>query len=328
MSLMELKGINVVFEKAGGLLGEDRHIHVLKDIDLELQKGEILALVGESGCGKTTTGKVITGLLQPTSGQVLLEGQALYSKGLRRIRNDTSVQFVQQDSYAALNPVKTIRQSLTEAVHCADKKLKGKALDEKLNELMNCIDLTPAQQYLDKYPHNLSGGQRQRILMARAIAFDPKIIVADEPVSMIDVSLRLAILNLMMKLNEERGITFVYITHDLSTARYIANRGRICVMYLGQIVEMGDMEYVIRHPQHPYTKALMKAVPDLRQKDAGELPLRSMELASIEQRTAGCSFSNRCIYATAACRNDVDFVESQGVKVRCVHALGVHHDEG
>lgn len=327
MSLMELKGINVVFEKAGGLLGEDRHIHVLKDIDLELQKGEILALVGESGCGKTTTGKVITGLLQPTSGQVFLENEPLYSKRLRRVKNDTSVQFVQQDSYAALNPVKTIRQSLTEALHCADKGLKGKALDAKLDELMDCIDLIPAQQYLDKYPHNLSGGQRQRILMARAIAFDPKVIVADEPVSMIDVSLRLAILNLMMKLNEERGITFVYITHDLSTARYIANHGRICVMYLGQIVEMGDMEYVIQNPQHPYTKALIKAVPDLRQMDLGELPLKSMELASIERRTKGCSFSNRCIYATEACNDEIGFVDSQGVKVRCVHSLGEHKDE-
>lgn len=319
MALMELKGINVIFEKSGGLLGEDRHVHVLKDIDLELKKGEILALVGESGCGKTTTGKVITGLLQPVSGQVFLEGKPLYSKWMRRRKNDTSVQFVQQDSYAALNPVKTIRQSLTEAIRCADKSIKGAVLDAKLDELMECIDLIPAQQYLDKYPHNLSGGQRQRVLMARAIAFNPKIIVADEPVSMIDVSLRLAILNLMIKMNEERGITFVYITHDLSTARYIANRGRICVMYLGQIVEMGDMEQVIRSPQHPYTKALIKAVPDLRQKGFEELLLKSMDLASIEKRTTGCSFSNRCIYATAACDSEIGFVDVEGVKVRCIH---------
>lgn len=326
MALMELKGINVVFEKTAGLLGENRHIHVLKDIDLELQKGEILALVGESGCGKTTTGKVITGLLQPTSGQVFLDGQSLYSKWMRRRKNDTSVQFVQQDSYAALNPVKTIRQSLTEALYCAGKKLKGEQLEAKLEELMASIDLTPAQQYLDKYAHNLSGGQRQRILMARAIAFEPKIIVADEPVSMIDVSLRLAILNLMMKLNEERGITFVYITHDLSTARYIANHGRICVMYLGQIVEMGDMEQVIRDPIHPYTKALIKAVPDLRQKGFGELPLKSMELTGIEKRGIGCSFRNRCIYATDACNCEIEFTDVQGVKVRCVHATGGSND--
>ncbi len=323
MSLMRLCGVNVKFEKRAKLLGEEQKIHVLKDIDLELYPGEILALVGESGCGKTTTGKVITGLLPPTEGAVFLEEESLYRKHGGKDGTNRLVQFVQQDSYAALNPVKTIRQSLTAALRCVDKKIKGEALNNRLEELMECIGLTPAVQYLDKYPHNLSGGQRQRILMARAIAFHPKIIVADEPVSMIDVSLRLAILNLMKKLNQEMGITVVYITHDLSTARYIAKNGRICVMYLGEIVELGEMEHVLTKPRHPYTQALIKAVPDVWNTAAEKLPLKSMELSDLEKRKAGCAFANRCPYETEECARAVPLKDMEGVQVRCVNACKI-----
>ena len=319
MALMSLKDINVKFNKNNGFFSSERQIHVLKDLNIDIERGEIIALVGESGCGKTTAGKVITGLIRPTSGEVFFEGEPLYG-AKRSKKTNTLVQFVQQDSYAALNPVKTIRESLKEALKCVDKKLKGSELDKRLEELMSEIGLMPADQYLDKYPHNLSGGQRQRILMARAIAFGPKIIVADEPVSMIDVSLRLSILNLMSKLNEQLGISFVYITHDLSTARYIADKGRICVMYLGEIVESGSVNKILKSPRHPYTQALIKAVPDLYNKNDGPLPLVGMELASLENRGTGCAFANRCPYRTEECDGAVPIREMDCTQVRCFHA--------
>lgn len=320
MALLELKGVQVYFDKKGSFLQSERKLHVLKNLDLSIEAGEIIALVGESGCGKTTTGKVITSLLKPSAGEVIYQGKPLW-KGFRRYRFDnSSIQFIQQDSYAAFNPVKTIEQSLRDALRCADKKMSKKVADARIRELLDIIGLSPAEQYLYKYPHNLSGGQRQRLLMARAIAFQPKIIVADEPVSMIDVSLRVSILNLMSKLNEQFGISFIYITHDLSTARYIAKNGRICVMYLGQIVEMGSVEQVLSYPQHPYTRALIMAAPDLNNPENKPLPLKSMELYDLENRTEGCAFRNRCIFECEACAHGVQVKTVDGVMVRCNRA--------
>ena len=233
--LMQLKGINMVFRKPGALLA-DRNIHVLKDVDLEIGEREIVALVGESGCGKTTLGKIITGLYRPTSGEVYFEGERVSGVFDKKISSYNQVQFIQQDSYAALNPVRTIYQSLYAPIKTHNRKWSRARIDERIEELMGLIGLLPSSQFLTKYPHQLSGGQRQRILMARAISLEPKLIVADEPVSMIDVSLRLSLLNLMKELNEKLDMSFVYISHDLSTTRYIAHSGRVAVMYLGQIV--------------------------------------------------------------------------------------------
>ncbi len=316
--LMRLENINMVFKKSNGLL-TDKHIHVLKNISLDIEQGEIIALVGESGCGKTTLGRIITGLLTPTSGDIYLEGQKVTGTFKKKIASYNQVQFIQQDSYAALNPVRTIYDSLYAPIKTYNKKWTRAQIDERIEELMTLIGLQPSSQFLTKYPHQLSGGQRQRILMARAISLDPKLIVADEPVSMIDVSLRLSLLNLMKKLNEQLGMSFVYISHDLSTTRYIARNGRVAVMYLGEIAELGNIGDVVRCPRHPYTRALIQAVPipdpDFASYD--ELPLKSMNLGSLENRSDGCSFYDRCLYSSEHCLEGVDYADTPTSKVLC-----------
>lgn len=317
--LIRLEKINLTFEKKSALFDKSKTVHVLKDVDLTIYKGEIVAVVGESGCGKTTLGRVITGIAKATSGKIFFEGQqtsGLFDKDIRAFRK---VQFIQQDSYAALNPVNTIYQSLYAPIKTHHRKWKKAQINERIEELMELIGLTPAEQFLSKYPHQLSGGQRQRILMARAISLDPELIVADEPVSMIDVSLRLSLLNLMSLLNKKLNVSFLYITHDLSTARFIARNGRMCVMYLGEIVEEGDLHQVLHHPSHPYTRALIKAVPspDPDANTDEPLPLKSFELTDIENRPEGCAFAPRCLYATEACLSPVEYRDVDGVAVKC-----------
>ena len=320
--LLELKNINMVFKKRGAKLGTERHFHVLKNLDLEIKPGEIMVLVGESGCGKTTVGKIITGLLQPTSGEIIFNGTSLsrFSSVYKDFRQ--SVQFIQQDSYAALNPVRTIYQNLETAINTVSKRMPFDEKEKKMAELLGDVGLVPAEQFLYKYPHQLSGGQRQRVLMARALALKPKLIVADEPVSMIDVSLRISILNLMLDLNRQRGISFVYITHDLSTAKYIAAEGNICVMYLGEIMEKSRLEALLKKPKHPYTQTLISAVPIPDPKLAKvqpKVPIKSMELMDIEHRKEGCPFADRCLYASDECSKEIPVKEyPDGAKVRCV----------
>ncbi len=322
--LMQLKNINMVFQKQSSLL-TDKKFHVLKDVNLDIFEGEIIALVGESGCGKTTLGKIITGLYKPTSGDIYLEGERMTGLLSKSITSYNKVQFIQQDSYAALNPVRTIYQSLYAPIKTKNRSWSRSQINRKLEELMEVIGLQPADQFLSKYPHQLSGGQRQRILMARAISLDPKLIVADEPVSMIDVSMRLSLLNLMKSLNKRYNMSFVYISHDLSTTRYIAQNGRVCVMYLGEIVEMGQIKDVIRSPRHPYTRALIQAVPvpDPDYVSDGELPLKSMQLAALEDRPKGCSFYERCLYSCEACRERVYHRDTPTAKVLCSHLEAV-----
>lgn len=322
--LVQLKNVNMIFRKESSLL-TSRAFHVLKDVDLEIYEGEILALVGESGCGKTTLGKIITGLYAPSSGDIYIEGKKMTGTAGKRTASYNTVQFIQQDSYAALNPVRTIYQSLYAPIRTKNRKWTKKQIDDRLEELMEVIGLQPADQFLSKYPHQLSGGQRQRILMARAISLDPKLIVADEPVSMIDVSMRLSLLNLMRSLNQRYNMSFVYISHDLSTTRYIAQTGRVCVMYLGEIVEEGKIGDVISHPRHPYTRALIQAVPvpDPDYVSDDNLPLKSMQLASLEDRQEGCSFFDRCLYSCEACRQKISRVDTPTARVLCSNLKAV-----
>lgn len=301
--LLSLKDINVYYDKKTPVFGAEQKMHALKEVNMDVEKGEIITIVGESGCGKTTMGKVITGLLKPTSGKLVYNDINVYSCmpwDYKKYRS--AVQFVQQDSYAALNPARTIYQSL----YAPLRKLYGyrRDLPRKVDELMQMVELTPPEQFLKKYPHQLSGGQRQRVLLARALSMNPELIVADEPISMIDVSLRFAMLNLFAKLNRERGITIIYITHDLSTARCVAANGRMYVMYFGECVESGRTTEILSNPRHPYTQALLAAVPipdPHIEKNKTDPPLKTVEAAHDGK---GCGFKQRCLYADEKCMNE------------------------
>ncbi|MEG1148951.1 MAG: dipeptide/oligopeptide/nickel ABC transporter ATP-binding protein, partial [Niameybacter sp.] len=255
--LLRLKNLDMYFKSNDGLFAKKANrVGAVVDVSFELGAGQIMALVGESGCGKTTIGKIIAGLWKPTGGTIEYNGKDINKmsrKELEVFRRE--VQMVHQDSYAALNPARTIFNSLKDPMIKHGMAKNKEEAYEKLTELFVLVGLTPAEQFMEKYPHQLSGGQRQRVLLARALSVKPKLIVADEPVSMVDVSLRISLLDLMSKMNKEFGISFIYITHDLATARYIVNNGKIGVMYLGKLVETGALKTVLDNPRHPYLQA-------------------------------------------------------------------------
>jgi len=305
--LIDLQHVNVTFGKRG-LFRQTEGVQAVVDVSLQIREGEILALVGESGCGKTTLGRVIVGLQRLTSGLMLWRGQDIQSMS----RNDfldyrLGVQIVHQDSFAALNPVRTIMQTLSAPLRQHGIARNAREAREKTAHLLETMGLTPAEMFLEKYPHQLSGGQRQRVVLARALSAEPKVIVADEPVSMVDISLRLSLLNLMSELNTQRGLAFLYITHDLATARYFAQRGRIVVMYLGDVVEVGPLGHVLERPRHPYLQALLSAVlvPDPKiSRQRRELPLTSLELPDPSNPPPGCRFHTRCPHVQPVCSQE------------------------
>lgn len=304
--LISLQNLNFYYESKRGLFQPPNRVGAVIDVNIDIKHNEILAIVGESGCGKTTLGNVIIGMLKPTTGRILFEGQDVSKMNRAQYKEfRKSVQLVQQDSYAALNPVRTLRHSLCGPL--LNKKIAKNHQEaiKMVNEALDMVEIN--HEEIEKYPHELSGGQRQRILMARAILMKPKLIVADEPVSMIDVSLRISILNLMAKLNKALNIAFVYITHDFGTARYIARDGNIGVMYLAKLVEYGNVQDVLEHPSHPYLQALLTAVPvpDPRiAKVKKELPLKSVDMPSVAAPPKGCRFNPRCPYAKDICENE------------------------
>jgi peptide/nickel transport system ATP-binding protein len=305
--LMRLEDASVIFENNPGAFKAKKRVGAMLNVSFDVNPGEIIAVVGESGCGKTTIGKTITGIHRPTSGRVLYGGQdiARMKKNSDAYRDyRLGVQIVHQDSYAALNPSRTIFQSLSAPI--VQHRIAKNRLEtlSQLVDLFTLVGLTPAEDFLFKYPHQLSGGQRQRTLLARALSVRPKLIVADEPVSMVDVSVRISLLDLMARMNEEMGVAFIYITHDLATARYIAKNGRIIVMYLGRIVETGDLNEVLEHPRHPYLQALIAAIPLPDPKISRlntELPLRSVDMPSNVNPPPGCRFHPRCPYWRQIC---------------------------
>jgi peptide/nickel transport system ATP-binding protein len=233
-------------------------IHAVDDVSFRLGHAEILALVGESGSGKSTIARLLTGQYPATAGQALLRGEdVLHLRGRRRQQYRRQVQMVFQDPFASLNPAKTIAHHLRRplAIH---RRLRGQARNETIDELLRTVGLTPEKEVAAKFPHQLSGGQRQRVAFARALAVQPEIILADEPISMLDVSIRMGILNLMAGLRDEQGVSYLYITHDLASARYLADR--TMVLYAGQVVESAPSEELTDTPHHPYTQLLLSAV--------------------------------------------------------------------
>jgi len=306
--LIELKHVHRYFEKDG------QELRVLQDVNLEVRPSEILCLVGESGCGKTTTGKIIGGFLDQSHGEVLVNGRPLSSyRGADKSALRRSRQIVHQDPFASLNPAHTIGQILSFPLK-RHKIVNGRnELRRKIWELLTLVDLTPPGDIVNKFPHQLSGGQRQRVSIARALTVNPELIVADEAVSMVDVSIRIGILKMLHRLRDELKLAIVFITHDLALAKYFAWEGRLAVMYLGRIVEIGNTQEVIQNPAHPYTRALLSAVPEadpnITQRKQ-PMRLRSDSIPSLTAIPKGCAFHPRCpFYVPGMCDYEVPILD-------------------
>lgn len=288
--------------KKGILKRKEQFVKAVDDVSFEISKGENLALVGESGCGKTTTARLILRLLDPTSGSISFAGKDLFDlteEELRLIR--PQLQLVFQDPYASLNPRKTIKQILGKPFSLHTDLTKEKIEDEVLR-LLEIVGLSPPTLFVDRHPHEFSGGQRQRICIARAIALNPSLVVADEPVSALDVSVRAQILNLLKDLQTRLGITYLLITHDLAVVRSVSNR--VAVMYLGKLVEVGEVSELFKEPLHPYTEALLSAtpIPDPEKSRSREKMILHGDVPSPIDPPPGCRFHTRCPLAMEKCR--------------------------
>ncbi|ADD40333.1 oligopeptide/dipeptide ABC transporter, ATPase subunit [Stackebrandtia nassauensis DSM 44728] len=318
--LLQLSGLEQVFDTKRG------KVPAVSGVDLTVGKGKVVCLVGESGCGKTTTARAAAGLTRPTGGQVLYRGKdvaRMAKQEWNTYRED--VQYIHQDPYASLNPVRTILSSVTGGLKARGIVKTKKQAREAAIELLTRVDLTPPEYCLDKYPHQLSGGQRQRVSVARALAMEPKLLIADESTSMLDVSIRVSLLNTLGALRDDLGVGFLFITHDLAVAKYFAWDGEIAVMYLGKIVEQGPTPQIIGDPQHPYTKALISAVcePDPKLARAKKtIRLRSSEIPSLTDLPSGCAFHPRCpLYEPGLCDNELPILESIDSRRLSCHVL-------
>lgn len=274
-------------------------LHAVDDVSFEIKKGKTLGIVGESGCGKTTIGRTILRLTEPTSGEVFFEGENILKYSKKRMRDERkNMQIIFQDPYASLDPRKTVNQIISEPL-IVNKITKDKMQIEKyVFKLMEIVGL--AERLFNTYPHELDGGRRQRVGIARVLTLNPKLIICDEPVSALDVSIQAQIINLLMSLQKERGFTYVFITHDLSVVKHISDD--IAVMYLGKMVEKAPADELFNNPLHPYTQALISAIPtpDLAKK-MNRITLKG-EISSPMDPKDECRFLKRCIYATKECR--------------------------
>ncbi len=303
-----------------GAFIKNRQVHAVENVSFEVNRGQVVALVGESGSGKTTTIRLIARLIPVTLGEIIFGGKDILKTETRQatLEYRRRVQMIFQDPFASLNPVHTIEHHLARPLIIHKKAAGRDALFELVCQLLETVELKPAEEIARRYPHQLSGGQRQRVAIARALAVNPELILADEPISMLDVSIRMGVLNLIERLKEEMGISFVYITHDLASARYIGDR--ILVMYAGHMVEGGESEAIMGSPAHPYTQLLLSAVPDphagLRTNPAigarGEVP-------SLIDPPPGCPFAMRCPQVMLKCRQTMPEITEIDARhwVRC-----------
>lgn len=294
-ALLDIRGLKKYFSTPRGLL------HAVDDVTFTIDKGKTLGVVGESGCGKSTTGRAILRLLEPTGGEVLFEGEdlaKLSKEEMRKKRKDLQIIF--QDPFSSLNPRKTISQTIAEPLLLNKMVSDKKQLQDRVLELMATVGL--AERLYNTYPHELDGGRRQRIGIARALSVNPKFIVCDEPVSALDVSIQAQILNLMEDLQEQMGLTYMFITHDLSVVNHFSDD--IAVMYLGKLIEKAPSDELFKNPTHPYTKALLSAIPLPNIHKKTERILLKGEITSPIEPKPVCRFANRCNYATDRCRGE------------------------
>jgi peptide/nickel transport system ATP-binding protein len=325
--LVRVENLRKHFPLQSGLLanilnrGNIPAVKAVDDVSFSIKRGEVFGLAGESGSGKSTTGRLVLNLLTPTEGHVFFDGQDLQSLSAEEMRKLRSrMQIIFQDPMASLNPRMTIGEAIGHPVkiHMTSNPQEQRRL---VMEILNKVGLVPPEQYYDKYPHQISGGQRQRVVIARALVTVPDLVVADEPVAMADVSVRTLLLELMMRLKEELNLTYLFITHDLATAKYVCDR--IAIMYLGKMCEMGPLRDVYEHSGHPYTRALLEAVPVPDPRHRRKEPMPAGEIPSAINPPPGCHFHPRCPIAKANCS-----VEEPALReLRPGHLIACHYAE-
>ncbi len=311
--ILEAQDLHKRFVQGGGLFARTTTIHAVNGVSLQVRRGETFAIVGESGCGKSTLARLLLRLIDPSEGQVIYDGQdltALSGGQMRALRSD--LQFIFQDPFSSLNPRMSVEAIIAEPLRL-HTKLTAEARRAKVAELMARVGLRP--DMADRYPHEFSGGQRQRICIARALASGPKLLIGDEPVSALDVSVQAQIVNLLEDLKQEFGLTLVVIAHDLAVIRHMSDR--IAVMYLGEVVELADTETLFIAPRHPYTQALLAAIPVPVPGVARARTVLGGDIPSPANPPAGCKFNTRCPHATDLCRTTNPALEGTAHQVAC-----------
>jgi oligopeptide/dipeptide ABC transporter ATP-binding protein len=321
-SILEVVDLTRHFAISRGIVGALRgkpqqQVRAIDGISFTLARGEVLALVGESGCGKTTTAMSVMGLIEPTAGAIRFEGRPLFETLQRDRALRQSIQMIFQDPYESLNPRMTIGEIVAEPLEVHGLLGSKAARRQRVLETLEEVGLRPANEFIDRRPHEISGGQRQRVVIAGALVTEPHLLVADEPVSMLDVSIRAEILTLLNELRERRSISILFITHDLATAALFADR--VAVMYLGRIVEIGPTDVVMREPLHPYTRALLSVIPSTNPRRKHERVILQGETPNPANVPPGCRFHPRCPIAVDACRtNDPALERKKGHDVACI----------
>jgi len=297
MNLISIKNLHVKYQTKQGILGKSQSVHAVNDLSLDINKGEILAIAGESGCGKSTLAKAIIGLEPATSGEIIFNNKNVLKMNKSERKNfHKKVQMIFQNPYASLNPKMKIFDTLKEPLKI-NTNLTDEEITNRIIETINQVGL--GKECLNLYPHEFSGGQRQRIAIARALVLSPEFILADEPVSALDVSIQAQIINLLKELKENYNLTFLFISHDLSVIKYISDR--VAIMYLGEIVELGNANDIFYSPLHPYTRALLNAVPQITTNEKSDSLLKG-DLPSPTNLPMGCKFHTRCPYCMPECR--------------------------
>jgi len=328
-ALISIKSLYKEFNISGSFLEELRiekgrpvrrreSVKAINGVNLEIQQGEALCVVGESGCGKTTVGRAVMGLIDPTRGEIHYAGQRIDNlSAVDRFPYRKKMQMIFQNPYASLNPRKTVQATLAEPAKFHAPELNETQRQEKIVAVMDSVGVSP--KWAKRYPHEFSGGQRQRISIARALMVDPEFIVADEPISALDVSIQAQVLNLLMQAREERQLTYLFITHDLAVVEHFGTR--VAVMYLGTLCELGNCNEIFHYPRHPYTRALLSAIPKLGSDPVGHIKLKG-EVPTPINLPSGCVFHGRCQFANDRCKSEAPGLNrtDNGVRVAC-HAI-------